>query len=349
MRILIVSDAWHPQINGVVTTLSKVVDELESQNHTVHVIHPGLFFNVPMPMYREIRLAVTLNSLGKDIEAFAPDAIHIATEGPLGWKARHYCLKHQIAFTTSLHTRFPEYIHERLPFVSINLGYEILKRFHGKAQSTLVTTHSLRDELSGRGFEHLKVWTRGVDHRIFNPDQRRDLGYKKPVMLYVGRIAPEKNLTAFLDCPLPGTKVLVGDGPARVELEAQYPEAHFLGVKKGEDLAKVYASSDVFVFPSKTDTFGVVMLEAMACGVPVAAYPVTGPIDIVNQGVSGALHDDLTQAIDQALTVDRGEVCFEAQKYTWQSCADLFYAHLVPIKAPLAPSGFDPAEESPSD
>jgi glycosyltransferase involved in cell wall biosynthesis len=330
MRLLLATDAWHPQINGVVRTLSTVTGQIRQLGHEVEVVTPNDFPSVPLPMYPEIQVSVWMRGLKNRIDAFDPDAVHISTEGPIGQYVRRYCLKRGVTFTTSFHTRFPEYLRERVP-ISLNWTYSLIRNFHQPAFRTLVPTPTLRKDLQKRGFAHLQVWGRGVDTDLFTPERRRDLGLERPVMLNVGRIAPEKNLQAFLDLDLPGTKVVVGDGPSLAELQHRYPEVVFPGARHGEELADYYAAADVFVFPSLTDTFGLVMLESMASGVPVAAFPVTGPLDVVEPGVTGVLDQDLSRAVDAALQLD-GERCREeAAKRGWGQIARELLAALMPL------------------
>lgn len=302
-HLLLITDAWSPQINGVVTTLTTVTGQLPQYDVKVSVIHPGLFKTWPLPSYPEIRIARNIFILKDLIQDIAPQAIHIATEGPLGMAARRFCVRNNYRFTTSLHTKFPEYIKVRLG-LPLRIGYRIMRWFHRPASSTLVTTESQRRALTGWGLDNLVVWRRGVDTAAFTPNPHHQ-PQSAPRLVYVGRVAVEKNLEAFLKLDIDGDKVIVGDGPARAELEKHYPEAHWLGYRKGQALINEYAKADVFVFPSLTDTFGLVMLEAMACGTPVAAFPVTGPIDVVQNGVNGCLDNDLAAAIAGALRVDR--------------------------------------------
>lgn len=332
MKILIVTDAWHPQVNGVVRTLQTTRTELEKLGHTVEVIAPDSFRTVPMPTYPEIRLAVRPGAkLRRMIDAMAPDAIHIATEGPLGFSARRYCLNRNIPFTTAYHTRFPEYIRDRAP-VPLRLSYAIVRRFHGPAHAVMVATPSIEADLRARGFKNIRRWTRGVDTELFRPRSKAlfdDL--PRPVFLYVGRVAVEKNIEAFLSLDLPGTKVVVGDGPQRAELQAKFPAVRFLGAKHGDDLAAHYAAADVFVFPSRTDTFGLVLLEALASGVPVAAYPVPGPLDVLDGSSVGILDEDLRAACLKALEVP-AEACRDyALNFSWRASAEQFLSNLRPL------------------
>src|SRR5215471_19260462 len=294
LRVLIVTDAWAPQVNGVVRTLEMLGRELRALGHEVRYATPEGRFTIPLPTYSEIRLAIfPRKGLEKVFREFAPDAVHIATEGTMGMSARAICLKHGIPFTTSFHTRFPEYVHARFSFISQSLVYRWLRWFHRPATAMMVATPSLKRELEGHGFHNLRIWSRGVDVDHFHRIADATFPYPRPIWLYVGRVAVEKNIEAFLSLDLPGTKVIVGDGPARASLAQQYPEAAFKGALFGEELAAHFRSADVFVFPSRNDTFGLVLLEAMASGTPAAAYPVTGPIDVIAPGRSGVLHDDL--------------------------------------------------------
>jgi len=332
VRLTLVTDAWLPQVNGVVTTLRAVVDWLEANGHTVDVIHPGLFRCVPCPGYREIRLALPGHGVERRLRAYPPDRVHIATEGPLGWAAARALERRGWRYTTAFHTRFPDYIHARLPLIPARWGYAVLRRFHGRAAATLVPTPALARELEQWGFDNLIIWTRGVDTRVLNPSARFDPGYERPIFVYAGRVATEKNLDAFLDLDLEGTRVVVGDGPDRARLEAAHPEVVFTGYRYGRDLAAWLASADVFVFPSRTDTYGLVMLEAMACGLPVAAYPVTGPIDVVSDGVTGCLDDDLARAARRCLTVDAAECVARAARWDWRATGRQLLDHTVDVQ-----------------
>lgn len=338
-RIIIVTDAWEPQVNGVVTTLKGLAENLKNKRHTVDLIHPGLFKTIPLPMYPEIRIARNPWKI-KEILTHAivktakPTNVHIATEGPLGLFARRYCVKNNIPFTTSYHTNFPEFISEftKIPTSWI---YPVVRWFHKPAKSILVTTKSMRTKLTEQQFENLVVWNRAVDTKLFHPDKTDPLlfeEYEPPIYINVGRVSPEKNLRAFLDLPLPGTKVIVGDGPAMKELKRDYPLVKFVGVKKGEQLAKHFASADVFVFPSLTDTFGLVMIESMACGTPVAAYPVTGPIDVVVNGTNGSMNENLLTACHAAGVVDRDKTRQHVvENHDWDTFAQIFLDTLVDI------------------
>lgn len=331
MKITIITDAWYPQVNGVVRTLSTVRDELTSMGHEIQIISPEHFRTFPCPTYPEIRLAFFPGrTMRRLIEDFAPDAIHIATEGPLGWAARRFCKKHKRPFTTSFHTKFPEYINARFK-VPVSWGYALMRRFHRPSSGVMVATPSLMRALETRGFSNVKRWTRGVDLNLFHPREDRLFDNRRPVFLFVGRVAVEKNIGAFLALDLPGTKMVVGDGPQMAQLKARYPDVIWTGYKKGEELAHHIASADVFVFPSLTDTFGLVLLEAMACGVPVAAYPVTGPIDVVVDPRAGVLDEDLGKAARMALEKKREDCRTYAEKFSWRACAELFFDNLAPF------------------
>jgi glycosyltransferase involved in cell wall biosynthesis len=330
MKILLVSDAWRPQVNGVVRTLENTQVELAAMSHEVKVIGPDRFRSVPLPGYREIAVALRpYADLSRLIEREAPDCLHIATEGTLGMAARRWCRRNGMPFTTSYHTQFPEYLNLRMP-VPTAWTYRWLRNFHSAAERTLVRTRTQLKLLETQGFKNLAVWPGGVDTMMFKPRPKRALNLPGPIALYAGRVAPEKTLEDFLCLDLPGSKVVIGDGPARAGLQKRFPDAHFLGYKFGEDLARHVASADVFVFPSKTDTLGLVMLEAMACGVPVAAYPVPGPMDVVLNGVSGSLNEDLGTAIRQALRLDRSDCHAFASTFSWRHCTEAFLGQLQP-------------------
>lgn len=334
-RILIVTDAWHPQINGVVTTLTKTAQTLEKMGCRVKVLSPQSYKTIPCPTYPEISLSlVSPATIRKEISDFLPHAIHIATEGPLGWMARAACIRNKLAFTTSYHTRFPEYIRMRYP-IPEKLSYKVVRRFHNKAQKILVATEFLQQELESRDFHNTAIWSRGVDTQIFRPREKNFLDFPRPISVYVGRVAVEKNLPAFLDLDLPGTKLVIGDGPALSSLRAQYPEVVFTGFKKGEELASYVAASDVFVFPSLTDTFGVVLLEAMACGIPAATFPVCGPVSVIKNGYNGVMNNDLKQAIDAALNLSPENCRTFAEQYSWEKCTSQFFQHLAISNTPL--------------
>lgn len=339
MRVLVATDAWRPQLNGVVRTYERLESEVRTLGVELVFLTPGEFRTVPCPTYPEIRLALPDHARTAElIRRMAPDAVRIATEGPVGWMARAYCRKRNLPFTTSFHTRYPEYISARFG-IPTSWVYAVLRHFHNCAAGVLVSSESLAEELAGRGFKRLKPWTRGVDTALFRPRPDRLFGSKGPVFLNVGRVATEKNIASFLDLELPGTKVVVGDGPMLAELQARYPEVVFTGVKSGEELARCYSSADVFVFPSRTDTFGMVLLEAMASGLPVAAYPVTGPLDHVPSGVAGVLDHDLRRAAMAALALDRAAVRQHAMKYSWRAAAELFVDGVVRLGAAGASRG----------
>ncbi len=331
MRLALVTDAWSPQVNGVVRTLQRTKLELERLGHQVSVISPDQFSTIPCPTYPEIRLALwPATKLGKRLDALKPEAIHIATEGPLGRAARAWCLKRRLPFTTAYHTRFPEYVAARFA-VPLAWTYGIVRRFHAPASRVMVATQSIEDELIERGFANISRWTRGVDLELFRPDEPAKLDLPRPVHLYVGRVAVEKNIGAFLALKLPGSKVVIGDGPQLAALRAQYPDVHFLGAKHGPDLARHVAAGDVFVFPSLTDTFGLVMLEALACGLPVAAFPVAGPKDVVREGEVGALDWDLAKAVERAIALPRAACRRYAEGFSWEAATRQFLANLAPV------------------
>ncbi len=328
MKLCIATDAWHPQINGVVTTLTQTVETLRGWGHSVQTLTPDKFATVPCPTYPEIRLSLVLKrTIYASLKQFQPNAVHIATEGPIGWATRAACRKAGIPFTTSYHTRFPEYLRLRLP-VPLRLSYCLIKRFHGAAKQTMVAP-TLIDELQDKSFRNLVPWSRGVNTNLFRPRDKNFLSDPGPVFMYVGRVAVEKNLPAFLDLDLPGSKYVIGDGPALADYKKKYPDVRFTGAKKGEDLANHVAAANVFVFPSLTDTFGVVLLEAMASGVPVAAYPVTGPKYLVKNGINGWLSNDLHEAATKALEVDRKKCRNSAEQFSWDACTKQFYNNLV--------------------
>jgi len=346
MRIAIVSDAWAPQVNGVVRTLATTIDQLAARGHAVERITPEGFRTFPCPSYPDIRLAISCKSeVARRLEQAAPDAIHIATEGPLGWAARRWCLDRGQPFTTSFHTRFPDYVAMRTGLPPA-LFWPLFRRFHAPAARIMVATPSLAAELAGQGLGQTHRWSRGVDLGLFSPAAPRlaaMAGLRRPIQLYVGRVAIEKNITAFLDASVGGTKIVVGDGPARAQLEQTYSGAHFLGALHGAELASAYASADVFVFPSRTDTFGLVMVEALASGVPVAAFPVPGPRDVIGlDGCGrggrpiGALDEDLGLAIERALLLRRDACTTEGRLYTWKACTDQFLAGLEARARPIA-------------
>ena len=313
-------------------TLGTVAGLLRERGHVVEVIGPDRFRTVPMPGYASIRLAVLpARKLTRLVDGFGPDALHIATEGPLGLAARRLALARGWRFTTSFHTRFAEYLHARTR-VPLGLSYAWLRWFHAPAAGTMVATPSLREDLAVRGLRNLRPWTRGVDLARFRPEPREDWPFPRPVFLNVGRVAVEKNLAAFLSLDLPGSKVVVGDGPQRAALQRRYPAAHFVGERHGAALSRAYAGADAFVFPSRTDTFGLVLLESLACGTPVAAYPVTGPKDVLAGTSTGALDEDLRAAALRALEADRAACRAHAERFSWAACADGFVSNVVPLR-----------------
>jgi glycosyltransferase involved in cell wall biosynthesis len=330
VKLLLVTDAWRPQTNGVVTTLTYVVRNLEALGIDVDVIEPSRFRTLPLPGYSEIPLALDAWRVGAMIDAARPDFVHVATEGPLGIAARGALLRRLIPYTTSFHTKFPEYLRARIG-TPVSWGYAFMRWFHRPAHQTLVTTETQCRELRSWGFGRLQVWGRGVDTELFHPSLRNRTD-DEPVLLYVGRVAVEKNLEAFLSLEVPGRKVVVGDGPSRKSLEARYPEAEFLGYRRGVELARCYADADVFVFPSRTDTFGLVMLEAMSCGTPVAAFPVTGPKDVVHRGVTGVLDEDLGKAVEGALALSRDACRAYAEAHSWPAISRAFVGELIRLE-----------------
>jgi glycosyltransferase involved in cell wall biosynthesis len=335
MRILIVTDAWFPQVNGVVRTLSTVGAELEALGHAVRFVTPDGFRTLPCPSYPEIRLALFgRRGVADAFAGFAPDAVHIATEGPLGWAARRYCLANGLPFTTSFHTKFPEYVQARTG-IPPAWSYALMRQFHGAGNGVMVATETVRRQLAARGFTNIRTWTRGVDADLFRPTPGEPpiLDLPRPVFLFVGRLAVEKNVAAFLDLDLPGTKLVVGDGPMRAALARRHRQAVFAGAQHGEALARHFRLADVLVFPSRTDTFGLVLLEALASGVPVAAYPVPGPLDVIGDSRVGVLADDLGAAVLSALDIDRVACRAHALRFSWPACAAMFLANLAPFGA----------------
>ena len=332
--IAIVTDAWHPQTNGVVRTLSTTCEMLRRWGHDVAIISPELYRSFPAPTYPEIRLALTVpGAVGRELARTRPDAIHIATEGPLGFAARRYCLGVGVPFTTAYHTQFPDYFARRTGLPA-SLFWRYIRWFHRPSQRVMVATESIREQLRERGLARLSHWSRGVDLACFTPGAARPREYERlagPILLYVGRIAVEKNIEAFLACDHPGTKVVVGDGPARAELQARFPGALFLGKRTGSELAGFYAHADVFVFPSRTDTFGLVMIEALACGTPVAAFPVPGPLDVLTRDV-GAMDHDLDRAIARALTLDRQACAAHGASFSWEAATRQFLSGLAALE-----------------
>lgn len=325
MKLALVTDAWHPQVNGVVRTLSTVVSGLEARGDEVKLITPQMFRTVPLPSYPEIPLSLfPRRKVRATLDAFAPDAVHIATEGPLGWAARRWCLDKGMPFTTSYHTQFPEYVALRLP-VPLGLSYAVMRHFHSASVRTLAPTETMRTQLVAHGFRNVEVWGHGVDVELFRPQQSPVLDHLvRPISICSGRVAIEKNLDAFLDTPLPGTRVVIGEGPDLSRLRRKYPDVVFTGYLPDADMVRWLAAADVFVFPSRTDTFGLVMLEAMACSLPVAAFPVTGPQDVVQHGITGWLDEDLQRAVLRALILDRARVRREAEAHAWPRYVDAF-------------------------
>ncbi|GAD59005.1 LOW QUALITY PROTEIN: glycosyltransferase [Brevundimonas abyssalis TAR-001] len=340
MRIVLATDAWEPQMNGVVRTLTRTVAECRAMGHEVEVIEPGQFKTIPCPTYPEIRLALGAEEeIRERLRAFEPEAVHISTEGPIGIATRRICVEWKLPFTTSYHTKFPEYVSARFP-IPVQVGYAYMKWFHKPSGRLMVATPTLRDELTEHGFRNVSPWSRGVDTTcsgpIANPSTRNSAERtgRRPFWLNVGRVAVEKNIESFLELDLPGTKIIVGDGPAKADLESRYPEAKFLGARFGEELARCFADADVFVFPSWTDTFGLVILEAMAAGTPVAAYPAHGPIDIIPGSGAGAIDDDLKTACLEALKMDPETVRAYAEKFSWRASAEQFVENLQPYPEP---------------
>jgi glycosyltransferase involved in cell wall biosynthesis len=328
MKIVIATDAWG-QTNGVVFAYQRIAGPVREFGAELGFVTPEGFRSAPLPTYPDIRLAfASAAEVGRRIDAQGADHVHIATEGPIGWATRRHCLNHGLSFTTSYHTRFPEYARARAP-IPLAWSYAYVRRFHAPAQRVLVPTLSMKQELERRGFAHVALWTRGVDHALFRPREASRLDLPRPIFLNVGRVAVEKNLEAFLDLDLPGSKVIVGDGPALRRLQKAYPQAHFLGEKFGDELAGLFASADVFVFPSLTDTFGVVLIEALASGLPVAAYPVTGPLDVIADSGAGALDHDLRRACLAALRLSRERARARSLAFTWRESARQFVEHVA--------------------
>ncbi|SDD81431.1 glycosyltransferase family 4 protein [Rhodospira trueperi] len=341
-RILIVTDAWFPQVNGVVRTLDTLRAHLERRGHDVHMLTPDQFDTVPCPTYPQIRLALApRHRLAKAIMEWRPTVIHIATEGPLGWAARGVCLDRDLPFTTAFHTRFPEYVHARF-WVPVDWSYALLRHFHARSRSIMVATPSIEDELTRWGFTNIRRWGRGVDTDLFRPRDKSaldgEISGPRPWFVYVGRVAIEKNIEAFLTLDLPGTRIVVGEGPQLEDLRAAYPDVVFVGEKRGDDLALHYAVADAFVFPSLTDTFGLVLLEALACGVPVAAFPVAGPKDVIGDAPVGCLSHDLQAAAMAALEGDPDACRAFALRHSWDSSVDQFLSNVHPFDASALPT-----------
>lgn len=330
MKITMVTDAWEPQVNGVVRTLKSTARELEKLGHTVEFITPLEFRTLPCPTYPDIRLSLFPGGkVGRRLAELDPDAIHIATEGPLGLAARRFAVRHDIPFTTAYHTRFPEYVKARIA-MPLSWTYAFLRWFHGPAKAAMAPTVVVKRDLEAWGFTNVVLWSRGVDLDIFKPSKSNRLNTDPPIFLYVGRVAVEKNIEAFLELDLPGSKWVAGAGPSLAGFRARFPDVNFLGVLDQWELAQVYASAQVFVFPSKTDTFGLVLLEAMACGLPVAAYPVTGPLDVIGDSKAGVMHEDLRTACLAALELKREDAVAHAQKFSWRAATEEFLANLHP-------------------
>lgn len=338
MKIVLATDAWVPQINGVVTTLLNVTQIMKERGHEVHVLHPGKFKVLPFRLYPDVDFVWNTWAVGSAIKKLDPDAVHIATEGPIGVAARLHCEEHKLNYSSSFHTKFAEYIKSILPFIPLSWPYGYLRWLHNKAGCILVTNQQMKQELTSWGFnqDKMRVWTRGADITLFHPNKYDRFiyqGLKRPILFYLGRVSREKNIEAFCELKAPGTKVIIGDGPIRKQLEKQYPEIVFVGMKHGDELARYIASGDVFVFPSLWDTFGVVMIEANACGVPIASFPATGPNEYILDMINGYIDPDLDYAVTRALETSR-ETCREhvEQNYTWDRCADIFYQALQPVR-----------------
>ena len=347
MRIAIASDAWSPQVNGVVTTLTETCRGLQELGHEVRMLTPDGRRSIPCPTYPEIRLALfPKGSIRRELDAFQPHCVHVATEGPIGWATRRHCLQRRLPFTSAYHTQFPEYVRARVP-IPVAWTAKLLRRYHAPAARTMVPTAGMKQQLEERGFDDVVIWSRGVATDVFSPSPGFEYDLPRPIWINVGRVAVEKNIEAFLSLDLPGSKVVVGDGPDLDRLMARYPNCHFPGYRFGRELAAYLAGADVFVFPSRTDTFGLVMLEAMACGLPIAAFPVTGPIDVVRHGVTGILDDDLARGCRRALEIDRGTCRSHAEERSWLRATRQFVAHLAPRPAPrraeTAPAATDQA------
>jgi glycosyltransferase involved in cell wall biosynthesis len=331
MDLIIVSDAWLPQVNGVVRTLERLKSGLEARGWRVFMITPDKFATLPCPTYPDIRLALAPGAkLRRLMDAHLPASIHVATEGPLGMAARAYCIKRRLPFTTAYHTRFPEYVHTRTRLPT-SMSYRFMRWFHEPSSGLMVATPSLVDELHRRGFPNIRRWTRGVDTELFYPRDKGMLTDPRPISMYLGRVAAEKNIEAFLRLKLPGTKYVVGDGPQLPQLKKKYPNVKFTGWKVNGEFASLVAAADVVVFPSLTDTFGLVILEALASGVPVAAYPVTGPTDVIGESGAGALNVDLGVAIEDALKIRPEAARVHALTFSWDTCVDQFASNLAVV------------------
>lgn len=330
-RILIVSDTWHPKIDGIVRVTDQLVRRLEARGHTTLVVHPGLFFTIPFPVYPELRLALfPTPRLVRMVESFAPDHIHVMTEGPLGLAMRRLCRKRGWKFTTSYHTHLQLYVHVRLQRF-LGFVYGLLNWFHKAAERTMVSTQSLAAALEAHNFKNVVLCPMGVDGDVFVRQNGIARDPNQPVFVYLGRIAPEKSVHDFLKLDLPGKKVVIGDGPSRRQLEQQFPDATFVGYQQGSQLIETLSGCDVMVFPSRTETFGLVVLEALAMGIPVAAYDVMGPRDTITHGVDGYLSHDLREAALKCLEL-KGDHCRQkALRYSWEATVDAFLSNLVPV------------------
>ncbi len=341
MKVLIVTDAWSPQVNGVVTVLRMIGSAMHRRGHTVEFLSPAEFRSVPCPTYPEIRLSVLpYHHVKAHIESSAPDALHIATEGPLGLAARRYCMRRRIPFTTAYHTRFPEYVYARIR-LPVAITYRWLRHFHQHSHALMVPAPGVQRDLRHWGFTNTVSWSHGVDTEIFTPGDRDSLNTARPIFLYVGRVAVEKNIEAFLKLDLPGSKWVVGEGPLRAKLERQYPEVNFAGIQPMAKLVHFYQAADAFVFPSLTDTFGLVLLEALACGTPVAAFPVAGPVDVIGTNPVGVLDWNLRSACLRALKISRQEARRYAEGFSWDHSARQFESYLAPIKSHNSSSPHD--------
>ena len=334
-KIVIFTDAWYPQVNGVVTTYTNLIENIDHELYDVEVIDPSMFKTIKLPFYKEIQLSICTKDKMQQIitDLGLVYRFHIATEGPLGLSARSYAVKNNLPFSTAYHTRFPEYVKARTG-IPLGITYAFIRWFHAPSMAVMAPTIVVKNDLENYGINNVVLWSRGVDLDIFKIQDSKSLNTAHPIFLYVGRVAVEKNINAFLEIDLPGSKWVVGDGPALAEIKEKYPNINYLGVLQQQELAKVYAAADVFVFPSKTDTFGLVLLEAMACGTPVAAYPVTGPIDVLGNSKAGAMNEDLREACLEALRIPRDVARAHAEKFSWKSSTEEFVKHLKPVPTP---------------